>query len=277
MSKFDRIFDAMRESQMNDWVGGTDPESVGDASAALIRELLPINNSSKVLDFGCGIGRGLLALLKSEPLPSSVVGMDIMPPVIEFCESQIKPEFPNTKFELIDDSNTHYDQFIGGQPRKSKSDILDEYSDHFTDAFAFSVFTHIDRKDFQELLSFVGKMLVPGGRFLFTCFALTEHSRAMMAKGQSIFPFENSVFVDDGSVFWGSKDDPLAFIAFDKALLETMVWEAGLAITKVHFGCWMGGGIGAGLQDVFIATKPLPLMSKENVIFTPVVDRSKFA
>lgn len=276
MNKFDRIFEAMRASEMNDWVGGTDPEHVGDASAALIRGMLPINDSSRVLDFGCGIGRGMLSLLKSDPLPATVIGMDIMPPVIEFCETHIKPDFPDTTFELIEDSNAHYDQFIGGQPRKTKDIILDQYADHFTDAFAFSVFTHIDRDDFQDLLAFVGKMLVPGGRFLFTCFTLTEQSRAMIAQGQSIFPFQDSLFVDSGEVFWGSKNDPLAFIAFDKSLVEKMAWDAGLAITKIHYGCWMGGGIGHALQDVYVATKPLPIMDKDQVVFTPVVDRSRF-
>ena len=273
MSKIDKIFAAMRATQMNDWVGGTDPEAVGDASAALIREFLPIDRDSKVLDFGCGIGRSIVSLLKSDT-PATLVGMDIMPPVIEFCDDYIKPAFPFTKFELVDDSNAHYDQFIGDQPRKSKDTILDEYADYFSDAYAFSVFTHIDRNDFQSLLEFVGKMLAPGARFLFTCFALTGHSRMMIEKGQSIFPFQDSVFVDGGSVFWGNKSDPLAFIAFDRQLLEEMVRDAGLAITKVHYGCWMGGNLGASLQDVFIVRKPFPLLNEGEIAMTPVVDRS---
>lgn len=264
----------MRATPMNDWVGGTDPKAVGDASAALVRGLLPIGPGSKVLDFGCGIGRTMAALLDGADAPTEFVGMDIMPQVIQFCESEIKPVFPSTKFELIDDSNIHYDQFIGGEARTSKDTLKAKYENHFTDGYAFSVFTHIDRKDFEDVLRFVHAMMAPGGRFLMTCFALTEHSRMMIDQHQSIFPFQDSVFVDDGDVFWGNKNDPLGFIAFDRQLIEQMVWSAGLVITKVQYGCWMGGNIGASLQDVFVVTKPFALQREEDIEMTPVVDRS---
>lgn len=274
MSNIDGIFQAMRISPMNDWVGGTDPETVGDASAGLIRQLLPITPDSKVLDFGCGIGRNLVALLKSQPVPVAMVGMDIMPPVIEFCETHIKPVFNFTNFELVAESNDHYDQFIGSQPRKTREEILVDYENYFTDAYAFSVFTHIDKKDFQSVLEFVFSMLAPGGSFLFTCFSLTKHSRCMIDRRQAIFPFQDSAFVENGNVFLGNKPDRLAFIAFDNRLVEEMVWNAGLAITKIHYGCWMGGSLGSSLQDVFVARKPFSLMREEDIRMTPVVDRS---
>lgn len=259
---------------MNDWVGGTDPKAVGDASAALVRGLLPINPGSKILDFGCGIGRTMAALLDATNAPTDMVGMDIMPQVIQFCESHIKTVFPSTRFELIDDSNIHYDQFIGGEARTSKETLKSKYDSYFTDGYAFSVFTHIDRKDFEDVLKFVSAMMSPGGRFLMTCFALTEHSRMMIDQRQAIFPFQESVFVDDGAVFWGNQHDPLGFIAFDRQLIEQMVWSAGLVITKVQYGCWMGGDIGASLQDVFVVTKPFALQREEDIEMTPVVDRS---
>lgn len=268
------IFDAMRVSPMNDWVGGTDPESVGDATAAIVQDLTPPGSESKILDFGCGIGRGMVSLLKLIPTPSALVGIDIMPPVIKFCDEHIKPVYPFAKFELLDDSNIHYDQFIDGQPRSSKEAIVEKYASSFTHAYAFSVFTHIARKDFEGLLRFIYALMAPGGRFLFTCFSLTEHSRSMITNGQSIFPFQESTFVDDGDVFLGNKSDPLAFIAFDQTLLERIVWGAGLVITKVQYGCWMGGNIGASLQDVFVVTKPFELQKDGEVVMTPLVDRT---
>lgn len=277
MVAIESIFDKMRSTQMNDWVGGSDPESVGDAHAEIIRRLLPLTSDSKVLDFGCGIGRGMLSLLKDAPLPRRIVGMDIMPPVIDFCRLNIQPGFPNTNFELVDDSNDHYDQFIDDVLRKPKIEVEKEYEGYFTDAYAFSVFTHIDRSNFEEVLRFVGSMLAPGGRFLLTCFTLTEFSRHMIERGQSVFPFSESVFVDNGEVLWGNRTDPLAFIAFDKAVLEEMAWNAGLAIMKVEYGCWMGGGIGASLHDLVVMTKPLPLVDQDKIIYTPLVDRNTLA
>lgn len=270
------LFELMRKSPMNDWVGGTDPESVGDASAHYMRHLLPITNDSRILDFGCGIGRGLASLRKTHPL-AEIVGMDIMPPVIDFCRSEIATRFSNTKFELIDDSNDHYDQFIGNEVRKPKAQLSKEYASHFTDGYAFSVFTHVTKEDFGGLLKFISSMMVPGGRFLMTCFELNRYSRHMIEQGQSVFPFEDHVFEDGGDVLIGHKDDPLAFIAFDRQLIEKMVWDAGMAITKVEYGGWMGGGVGSALQDMMICTKLPELVAKDKVKFAQTVDRRTVA
>lgn len=273
MADFSAIFEKMRATEMNGWVGGSDPEAVGDASAYIIQRLMPVSAESNVLDFGCGIGRGMVSLLK-DVVPARAVGMDIMPPVISFCQENIAPHFAQTRFELIEGSNDHYDQFIGGQVRKPVSQVSEEYKDFFDAAYAFSVFTHIDRNDFVDLLKFVYGMLKPGGYFLFTCFTLTEFSRKMIEHRQAIFPLTDCCYVDEGQVFWGDKSDPLAFIAFDKMLLEAMAWEAGLSIMKVEYGCWMGGNIGASLHDLIVVRKPLPMVGREEIAFTPLMDRS---
>jgi SAM-dependent methyltransferase len=270
-----QIFEKMRSTEMNNWVGGSDPEAVGDASAEIVRRLMPVSSESRVLDLGCGIGRGMLSLLRGG-LPAQVVGMDIMPPVISFCQENIAPHFPQVSFDLIEGSNDHYDQFIDGAARKPLEQVKLEYKGIFNIAYAFSVFTHVDRKDFVDLLKLVETMLAPGGYFLFTCFTLNEFSRKMIDHRQTIFPLVDKVYVDGGDVLWGDKADPLAFIAFDKALIEAMAWEAGLAIMKVEYGCWMGGGIGSSLQDVVIVRKPLPMAGQNEIEFTPIVDRAQF-
>lgn len=270
------IFEKMRSTEMNDWVGGSDPEAVGDASADIIRRMMPVSPESRVLDFGCGIGRGMLSLLRGGA-PAKVVGMDIMPPVISFCQENIAPHFPEVSFDLIEGANDHYDQFIGDQFRKPLTQIKQDYKNYFNIAYAFSVFTHIDRKDFVDLLKLVEAMLAPGGYFLFTCFTLTEFSRKMVDHRQTIFPLADKAYVDNGEVLWGEKSDPLAFIAFDKQLLENMAWEAGLAIMKVEYSCWMGGNIGSSLHDLIVVRKPLPMVGQEEIVFTPVLDRNNLS
>ncbi|HWU04566.1 MAG TPA: class I SAM-dependent methyltransferase, partial [Novosphingobium sp.] len=140
--------------------------------------------------------------------------------------------------------------------------------------YAFSVFTHIDRKDFVGLLKTVAALLKPGGSFLFTCFTLTEFSRNMLANRQSVFKFNDSAFIDDGDVFIGERNDPLAFIAFDKMLLERMVWEAGLTITTLEYGAWMGGRLGSSLHDLIVVRRPFDLSNPDDIAKTPTVDRS---
>lgn len=55
MSSIAEIFDRMRATEMNHWVGGSDPEAVGDASAAVVRRMLPWDGNARVLDFGCNM------------------------------------------------------------------------------------------------------------------------------------------------------------------------------------------------------------------------------
>ena len=274
MTTTSTIFEKMRSTEMNDWVGGSDPEAVGDASADIIRRLLPLTPDSHVLDFGCGIGRGMVSLLKSEPRPAALVGMDIMPPVIQFCKDNIALHFDNVNFELIEGSNDHYDQFIGSDERKSVYTITSSYASRFSAAYAFSVFTHVDKKDFVDLLKLIYAVMAPGGYFLFTCFTLTDFSRAMIEQRQSLFPFLNAAFVDDGNILWGDRSDPLAFIAYDKHLLEAMTWESGFALMKVEYGVWMGGNLGSSLHDLVVVRKPMPLVSSDQIVFTPLVDRN---
>lgn len=267
------IYDQMRASPMNDWVGGSDPEMVGDACIAILTRLLPLGGHSRILDFGCGIGRGLVSLHKAGIRPQQLVGMDIMPPVIDFCEQHIAPHLPNTRFELSEGANDHYDRFIEQRERKSPAALTEAYRDNFTDAYAFSVFTHLNQADFQTMLHFVSSMLKPGGRFMFTCFELNEFSRHMVLAGQSIFPLDLDRMREAGDVFIAQPDDPLAFIAFDNSLIRKMVWQAGMAVTKVSYGCWMGGGVGDGLQDAIVCTKLPVLKAVEDVQMTPLVQR----
>ena len=270
------IFELMRKSPMNDWVGGSDPEAVGGASVQIVQRLTTIHNgASRVLDFGCGIGRGLVALRKMGVAPKEIVGMDIMPPVIDFCNQNIQPNIDSVKFELINDRNDHYDQFISSNNGKSRDELAEQYRSNFHVGYAFSVFTHVTKKDFGGLLKFISAMMAPGGRFVMTCFELNEFSRYMIDHGQSIFPLENRVMQEGGKVMIANDYDPLAFIAFDRELVAQMVSDAGMAITKVEYGCWMGGGIGSSLQDVFVCTKLPDLISRENIKMTALVDRSK--
>ncbi len=277
MDTISDIFSKMRATEMNDWVGGSDPEAVGDATAFIINRMMPINNGSKVLDFGCGIGRTIVSLIKNETSPEKIVGIDIMPQVIDFCKENISSNFAHVTFDLTRASNDHYDRFIKDPKNLLAVKVEKKYRNYFDNAYAFSVFTHISREDFVKNLKSVCNMLTYGGYFLFTCFALTEFSRSQIEQGQAIFPFTDSAFIDNGEVFLGHKNDPLAFIAFDKTLLEKMVWDAGLSLFKIEYGDWMGGNLGSSLHDLIVVRKPYPAKSSEEIELVPVVDRSNWS
>ena len=259
---------------MNSWVGGSDPEAVGDACFSILSRHLKLDSNAKLLDFGCGIGRVALSVLKHRPQVRQLVGLDIMPQVVDFCRSAIETEYPNTRFEAIEGSNDHYDGFVqaaGARPRLAQREVIDRYRASFTGSYAFSVFTHLERADFQSALRFVQQMLEPGGEFLFTCFLITPGTRAAIVRNECLFVFRTDQFEEDGSIFVGNPDDRLGFIAFDQNLVEQMVHEAGLVVTHTERGSWPGTNFSGSLQDVVVCRKPRARAG--SIQRTPTVDR----
>lgn len=259
MSDVQKIYDLIRQSEMNDWVGGSDPEAVGNACRGILARYITMDANSHLLDFGCGIGRVLLSVLNHTPSIGHVTGFDIMPQVISFCDTHIATTFAQTSFELIQGSNDHYDQFVaaaGAMGAKSPARLQTEFASTFSGAYAFSVFTHVEMADFRSLLKLVGELLQPGGEFLFTSFLLTPYSRQAIEQRSGLFPFGETAFEAEGSVFIGNVPDRLGFIAFDMALVEQMVFDAGLVITHVEHGAWTGSGFSPSLQDVIVCRRP---------------------
>jgi SAM-dependent methyltransferase len=250
------IYDLMRGSELNERVGGADPRLVGEFCFHNINLHLALGPQDRVLDFGCGIGRVLVQVANHLPPTASVVGMDIMPEVIAFCSEHIAPVFGHASFELIEGSNVHYNKYIKGGAARKKADVLRSHGGQFTRAYAFSVFTHVDLADFSTLLAFVKDLLLPGGEFMFTCFLLTEFSRAAIKNATAQFGFDNPRYESGGTVFIGNTTDRLAFIAFDIGLVEKLVYNAGLVISRVQYGAWRGAGFGDSLQDIVVVRKP---------------------
>lgn len=276
MPDFKQIYNELRRSEMNDWVGGSDPEAVGDACVRILDRYLTINSSSRLLDFGCGVGRVLLSLLKHKPNIGHVIGFDIMPQVVGFCDTHIASAFPQAKFELMDGSNDHYDQFIaaaGVNSAKSMTQLQSEYASQFTGAYAFSVFTHVEMVDFRSLLSLLSTLLEPGGELLLTAFLLTPYSRRAIEQRATSYPFSDIAFEAQGNIFIGNSTDRLGFIAFDLALVEQMVFDAGLVITHVEHGSWTGAGFSGSLQDVIVCRRPRE--STGTVQHVPIVPRPR--
>ncbi len=251
------IYAAMRASEMNAWVGGADPELVGVHTYEILRRHMAIWPGSRILDFGCGIGRVTLKLLTERPDLARVTGVDIMPPVIAFCDRHLKPAFPNADFQLLSDTNDHYDRHIDGRGAQamSKAEFVRRSEGVYGAAYAFSVFTHVDVDDFAPLLRFVGSLLPTHGQFLFTAFILTPASRKALADGKGTSRFPNGAFSHDGRVFVGERDDRLAFIAYDMTLLEEMIVDAGLIPSTIEYGGWRGDGFSASLQDIVVCRK----------------------
>jgi phytanoyl-CoA hydroxylase len=262
MQTVSQVYDEIRKSEMNDWVGGSDPELVGEACLWALQRYLQLRPSSRLLDFGCGVGRVMLSVLKYHPDVGHITGFDIMPQVIRFCDSHIASAFPQASFELIAGSNDHYDHFIaqaGQVAPKTHQQLQAQYTGAFSGIYAFSVFTHVELADLNALLRLLSSLTAPGGQVLFTAFMLTPATRRAIGERRCRFPFAEGPLDTEGDTFVGNPRDRLGFIAFDHSLIERATFDAGLNIHHIEYGSWAGTTSSASLQDVIVCGKPHPL------------------
>jgi SAM-dependent methyltransferase len=259
MSTTEEIFQAMRRSGMNDWVGGADPALVARLSFAWVQDNLSISPSDRVLDFGCGIGR--TSVLIAEYLTSGeLVGVDIVPAQIHFCRTEIASRFQNASYYCIQARNPHYDRLITEDTiAVSEDEFRINRSCNFDFVVASSVFTHFDPLMAAKYLNFLGGLTKEGGYLALSWFF--DHSSNPPDKRLS----SGEHFRDIGN---------LAFALFAIPLFEELVANADLLVARITYGTWRGvpefsggrpasnyatNGIlkGQHLQDVAILYRPI--------------------
>ena len=251
------IYDVMRGSELNEWVGGGDPEVAGEISASIVARHIPSYGETRLLDFGCGIGRVALGVLRHMPGRVQVTGFDIVPRLVDFCNAEIASHYDNVNFELVADQNAHYERYKSEAVARSRDELLGRYASSFDAAYAFSVFTHVDAGDFVDHLRFLSALVKPGGRVMFTAFALSAFARQQIEAGRTQPPFSNARYEENGEVFVGNTDDRLAFIAYDVKRLDAMMWDAGLIPWAAEYGMWRGDEMSFSYQDLFVCRRPL--------------------
>ena len=144
-----------------------------NSSLLSFTELLRLTNlrrDSRVLDYGCGLGRlciPLQAFLKDE---GSYVGVDTDASCISYLDDL--HDRSNFTFHHVDIFTSMYN--ADGHTMSPALDQLD-LGDPFDLAFLFSVFTHVLPGDMDPLLSFLKKSLKPGGQVM-ACLLYTSPS-----------------------------------------------------------------------------------------------------
>jgi SAM-dependent methyltransferase len=107
---------------------------------------MPLNKTSKVLDFGCGWGR-FLRIFKKDIAEENLFGVDIDPSILDECrKNQVPGElsriFPNGKLP---------------------------YPDNFFDCImAYSVFTHLPENIHKHWINEIARVAKPGCVFVLT-------------------------------------------------------------------------------------------------------------
>ncbi len=261
--KNQKIFDAMVEKGINDIVGGGDPVAIGNKNVETLAHFTDLKEGLRVLDFGCGCGRVALPLLDIIGESGHLVGVDIIPELVDFCRAEISSEYKNTEFYQLIADNSHYTDWTSTQD-KSKSvinDLSQVKGEGFDLIFAFSVFTHLDLADTKKYLEALSQLLKPNGSLVISVLLINESSRAWMRDGNPNVPFNKSVLLKNKKIYFGNRADKLAAVGFSEANLIGYAQHSGLDVVQICYGNWPGRSNSLNGQDV-IGFKPMAKLPK---------------
>lgn len=230
-------------------IGSTSEENfdqIGREFIGYFRDLAGLDESSTILDVGCGSGRmarHLIPVLQR----GTYDGFDIDKRLIDWCQANIALRHQNFRFKLIDVSNNYYNK--DGTVKPSEA-TFPYPSAAFTLVTACSVFTHLVPSSASRYFEEVRRVLTPGGKCLFTAFLLNDESRALITDGKAMLPFRA---IDETY----SSSDPKASeaaIAIDESWLRAELTRVGLDIVSVSRGAWCGRTQYMTSHDVLVVT-----------------------
>jgi SAM-dependent methyltransferase len=210
---------------MRKFVGAGDFEAVGRAFLGHCVDLASLRPTDRVLDVGCGIGR--LAVPLSGYLASSATyhGVDTWPEGVAWCTRHIGAAFPAFTFELLD----VFDEKYNPLSRATDEAIAIEAPAGSFDVATLISILHLHPVRVRRYLDEIGRLLRPGGRYLGTWYLLSEDDRR--------------------------PPDTLPPAAVSEGTARTMLAEAGLEVTAVHYGQWDGRADGLSYQDIVVGRR----------------------
>lgn len=209
-----------------------------------------IKPTDRVLDVGCGCGRMAVPLTRYLTT-GSYQGFDISGDVIEWCQKNITPQFPNFKFQLADISNSLYNPRGKYQAKDYKFPYADRSFD-FT--FLTSVFTHMLPQDLEHYTLEIARTLRPGGRAAITFFILNEESEQLLKTQPTKLSFPHSYA--GGLVRLEDLSKPEAAVAYPEATVRRVLERSGLTLTKpIYFGSWCGRSGTVTFQDLTLSER----------------------
>jgi SAM-dependent methyltransferase len=208
-----------------------------------------INNRSRVLDIGSGIGRIAVAL--TEVLTDGTYhGFDAVEQGVRWCRQQITPRHPNFQFTHVDLFNDLYKSY-GTRAEQFEFPYNDNSFDF---ACAISVFTHMTEPETRQYLAQAARVLAPGGTLLATFFTYDAAAPdRLQANPQFVFP----VLQQHTALM--NKKVVAANVAYDWIALNEAATRVGFERIAYVPGMWSDAGCahqaGAAFQDILIWRK----------------------
>lgn len=214
-----------------------------------MREVLkfaPLQPSSRVLDYGCGLARLAIPLSGYlDPDAGCYAGID----TDKACIDRNRQAFGGLDHFGFHHVNLFSTMYNRGGRKSYRSLKRKRFGGPFDLAMLFSVFTHILPENADDLLRFLRTQLADGGQVLSTWFLLNPSTEQAIADGLSHrpFPFEH------GSVRLDNKDIPEGAVAYQEAEILDRFEQAGFAQPRIHYGKWRGNLESWVWQDIVVA------------------------
>lgn len=231
-------------------VGGGDFAQAGLELLDQLRTFGGLDPESHVLDIGCGIGRLAQPLSTFLSDQAGYTGFDVSPRAVAICRKRFAQRRPDFRFVEADLGNAEY-RAKGREREDAYRFPVDSNSVEV--AAAFSVFSHMRLASIRHYLQEASRVLAPGGRFVFTAYALTPERVEGLARGAGSHRFQPW---RDGSMVVDARS-PERAIAHPVEEIERALQDAGLVLPAgVRLGGWLGTAAYGGAQDLFVAIKP---------------------
>jgi SAM-dependent methyltransferase len=236
------------------WIGPEDPVSHFFGWAyeyrAYLTLLCGLRRDGRVLELGCGHGRTMLGLVPYLRPGGRYEGFDISAPHIEFAKRAIEARHPNLRFSHADVHNSIYNP----DGAIAADEFVLPYAEAgFDVAFAASLFTHLLPPAVVNYLSQTARLLVPGGRALYSFFLLDNYR----GPGSSIWDFYEFEHPHSDGVAIHDPERPDQLVAYSVAAIERIATAAGLEVERTIPGYWSNpDGVAVNEQDLVLLRRP---------------------
>jgi SAM-dependent methyltransferase len=256
------IFAAMQSETLvgvplSDVVGGGDQKAISESLVGFLIDHELLFPDSDVLDIGCGCGRVATTLLNVLNDEGSFKGVDIVEPLVSFCDRWIARQRKSFEFYAVNTSNSSYDSYKVDLKVKRIDQLADAVEPRSIDlCIANSLFTHLSADETLAYLYQIRAALRPGGRAVLTFFLLDPTTRARMDSLPLSIDFKNGSNIDD-NVFYAFPDAPMDAVGFDETYLRKLIAQAGLSVRQVFYGSWAQRR-GTSLFQDWLVLEPIP-------------------
>ncbi len=229
-------------------VGAGDYQATGERFLELLREHCGLVPDSRVLDFGCGIGR--MAVPMTRFLEHGTYdGVDVSAADMRWCRRHISRKFPNFRFHT---SAVYHREYNPGGTLRAVDDRLPFADGSFDVVLASSLFTHLLEAETEHYLAEVARVLADGGTAFVSFFLLNDESRALIDAEACGFRFATS----SGKAYLHDERNPEGAVAYDKPFILDLFARQGLTVKEpLLYGCWCCREQFTSYQDIVVANR----------------------